>query len=191
MPQVPKSLDPSLSARHRFGADLRQWRERRGLSQAALARLVHVSPDLIAKVEKADRRPAHELTETCDRILAANGALAGLWTQMERERRDHLRVATPVDPELATHWSRMLTVLAATDNAIGVRGLRGIVADELRLLDRHRSAATGPLRQRFSQIHARWLEFARWIADNDGEPAWAADWLIQAEQLAAEADDPI
>src|SRR2546421_11506177 len=103
MAQVPMSLDPSLSARHRFGADLRQWRERRGLSQAAVARLVHVSPDLIAKVEKADRRPAQELTETCDRVLGANGALAGLWPEIERERRDHLTLATSIDPELATH----------------------------------------------------------------------------------------
>ncbi|MBO0868125.1 MAG: helix-turn-helix domain-containing protein, partial [Micromonosporaceae bacterium] len=57
MAQAPRSLDPGRSARHQFGAELRRLRLARGLSQAGLARLVHVSPDLVAKVEKAERWP--------------------------------------------------------------------------------------------------------------------------------------
>jgi tRNA (Thr-GGU) A37 N-methylase/DNA-binding XRE family transcriptional regulator len=77
--QAPKSLNPDLSARDRFGAELRSWRQRAGLSQAALARIVHVHPDLIAKVEKAVRRPSHALAADCDAALGAGGALVGSW----------------------------------------------------------------------------------------------------------------
>lgn len=61
MPQAPKPLDPSLSARHRFGAELRAMRTERKMSQADLAREVHVHPDQIAKVEKATRWPTGDL----------------------------------------------------------------------------------------------------------------------------------
>jgi tRNA (Thr-GGU) A37 N-methylase/DNA-binding XRE family transcriptional regulator len=84
--QAPKPLNPHLSALDRFGAELRSWRERRGLSQAALARLVHVHPDLIAKVEKAVRRPTRELAVGCDAQLRAGGALLGLWLIAAAER---------------------------------------------------------------------------------------------------------
>jgi tRNA (Thr-GGU) A37 N-methylase len=84
--QAPKPLNPQLSALDRFGAELRSWRERRGLSQAALARLVHVHPDLIAKVEKAVRRPARELAVDCDGQLRTGGALVGLWLIAAAER---------------------------------------------------------------------------------------------------------
>jgi transcriptional regulator with XRE-family HTH domain len=142
MPQATRSLDPSLSPRHRFGAELRRWRQLRGLSQAGLARLIHVSPDLVAKIEKADRRPNRSLAETCDRLLGADGSLAAKWLEI---KPDEPKGATsPIDPELAAHWSRMLTMLAATDNAIGVRGLQGIIIEELCLLDRTRRGTAGP-----------------------------------------------
>jgi tRNA (Thr-GGU) A37 N-methylase/DNA-binding XRE family transcriptional regulator len=92
--QAPKPLNPQLSALDRFGAELRSWRERRGLSQAALARLVHVHPDLIAKVEKAVRRPTRDLVVGCDTQLRAGGALLGLWLSAAAER-DRTGAALP------------------------------------------------------------------------------------------------
>jgi len=86
MPQTPKRLEPQRSARNRFGAELRAWRQHRDLSQAKLARLVHVHPDMIAKVEKAARWPSRELAGYCDTVLRAGGVLAGLWIAVEAER---------------------------------------------------------------------------------------------------------
>ena len=86
MPQIPKRLEPQLSARNRFGAELRAWRQHRDLSQAKLARLVHVHPDMIAKVEKASRWPSRDLAGYCDTVLRAGGVLAGLWIAVEAER---------------------------------------------------------------------------------------------------------
>lgn len=97
MSQAPKSLNPDLSARDRFGAELRSWRQRAGLSQAALARLVHVHPDLIAKVEKAVRRPSRDLAADCDAALGAGGSLLGLWAPAAADpRRPHAPLPPPV-----------------------------------------------------------------------------------------------
>lgn len=75
MAQRPRSLDPAASAQAQYGALLRRWRLHRGLSQAELGRLVHVSGDLIGKIEKASRRPSPELVERLDTVLDAAGAL--------------------------------------------------------------------------------------------------------------------
>lgn len=55
MAQTPRELAPHTSAKHYFGAQLRSWREQRGWSQARLGEHLHVSSDLIAKIEKALR----------------------------------------------------------------------------------------------------------------------------------------
>lgn len=63
MGQKPRALDPSASAQAFLGARLRYWRERRGLSQDELGRLVHVSGDLLGKVERAQRRATAALID--------------------------------------------------------------------------------------------------------------------------------
>src|SRR3954469_24554653 len=75
MAQRPRQLTPHRSGLDAFGSELRSWRVRRGLSQDALGRLVHVSGDLIGKVEKAVRRPTRMMVESCDAALEAHGAL--------------------------------------------------------------------------------------------------------------------
>lgn len=42
---------------------------------AGLGRIVHVSGDLLSKVEKAERRPRSDLVARLDRALGAEGAL--------------------------------------------------------------------------------------------------------------------
>lgn len=75
MAQRPRQLQPYASADAYFGAQLRSWRTRAGLSQADLARQVHVSGDLIGKIEKAQRRAHPRLATDLDAALAADGAL--------------------------------------------------------------------------------------------------------------------
>jgi transcriptional regulator with XRE-family HTH domain len=76
MGQQPRTLDPHASPLAYFGAELRAWRGRRGLSQAQLGQLVHVSGDLLGKVEKAQRRPLPDLIRRLDTALGADGQLA-------------------------------------------------------------------------------------------------------------------
>ncbi|GAA3450553.1 helix-turn-helix domain-containing protein [Dactylosporangium matsuzakiense] len=75
MGQRPRQLTPEVSPRHTFGARLRQRREQQGLSQAGLAAKLFVSADLVAKIEKAQRRPSSRFVESADVALDAGGAL--------------------------------------------------------------------------------------------------------------------
>ena len=86
MGQIPKELSPYESVQHFFGAELRRWRERRGLSQHTLGQRTNFDASLIGKVEKAERTPSLTLAEACDRVLETDGALARLWPLVERER---------------------------------------------------------------------------------------------------------
>lgn len=73
MPQPPKHLEPGKSARHWFGAELRSQRVERGWKQRELAAMVHVSADLIRKVETADRRCTEDLARRLDAVLGTAG----------------------------------------------------------------------------------------------------------------------
>ena len=75
MAQRSRPLDPEASALARYGALLRRWRLASGLSQAELGRKVHVSGDLIGKIEKAARRPTLDLVKRLDAVLDSSGAL--------------------------------------------------------------------------------------------------------------------
>jgi ribosome-binding protein aMBF1 (putative translation factor) len=73
MPQRPRSLDPDASSLAKFGARLRAHRMERGWAQAELGRLVHVSGTLIAKMERAERRPQPDVARSLDTALHTDG----------------------------------------------------------------------------------------------------------------------
>jgi transcriptional regulator with XRE-family HTH domain len=93
MGQVPRELTPSRSARDLFGAELRYWRERAGLSQARLGKVVLHSGDLIARVEKAERWPSPGMAEACDAALGTGGVLGRMWPAVEQQRRREIEEA--------------------------------------------------------------------------------------------------
>lgn len=78
MPQRPKDLQPSRSARDRLGAEIRHWRVRRGLSQDQLGALVHVSGDLVSKLEKGQRTCRPHYAAGMDTVLETGGAISRL-----------------------------------------------------------------------------------------------------------------
>lgn len=88
MAQAPRKLSPTDSAQHFFGAELRHWRELRGLSQDQLGARVFTSGDTLSKVEKATRFPSRDVALACDEVLGAGGTLARLWDLANAQRRD-------------------------------------------------------------------------------------------------------
>jgi transcriptional regulator with XRE-family HTH domain len=68
-----KKLDPSLSLRNLYGAELRFQREKANLSQAELAELVYVTASFIANLESGRRRIQPELAAMLDRVLNTDG----------------------------------------------------------------------------------------------------------------------
>ncbi|MFJ8208136.1 peptide deformylase [Streptomyces sp. NPDC096033] len=58
-----------------FVAELKRWRDVRGLSQTALAQLVGYTPSYISKVESQQQRPSREFADLADEQLRAGGAI--------------------------------------------------------------------------------------------------------------------
>lgn len=70
MSQTPRTLQPALSERHFFGAELRRPRERANLSRVRLSVMIRFGADLVCRVETVDRFPSCEFAEACDKALA-------------------------------------------------------------------------------------------------------------------------
>ncbi|MEV6929663.1 helix-turn-helix transcriptional regulator [Dactylosporangium sp. NPDC051485] len=204
MAQRPRQLTPHRSGLDQFGSELRSWRVRRGLSQDALGRLVHVSGDLIGKVEKAVRRPTRMLVESCDTALDAQGALlvalasadeSPTPAQADSPAAD---VGEPTDPlvvsgslnDAVNSWQQMLAMLTtATDDHALVRA-EPIVRGQLQVMARLRTAGLGSPAPDLMVVEALWAEFLSWIHDNTRPLGGGARWLDLAERLASDADAP-
>jgi transcriptional regulator with XRE-family HTH domain len=72
------SREPGRTPRQVFGAMLRYYRERAGLSRPDLARQVSKSVSLIQAIELGQRAATAEVTEDLERVLPADGALMRL-----------------------------------------------------------------------------------------------------------------
>src|SRR5947209_7262658 len=75
-----------------FGAELRYYRTRAGLSQKDMAALVHVSNDVISKIETGERPPAEDFPPRLDAVpeLDTRGALTRLWNHLKKGQKQRL-----------------------------------------------------------------------------------------------------
>ena len=75
-----------------FGAELRFYRTRVGLSQKDLAARATVSHDVISKIETGERPPAEDFPPRLDAIpeLGTGGALTGLWDHLKKGQKQRL-----------------------------------------------------------------------------------------------------
>ncbi|WP_327681066.1 helix-turn-helix domain-containing protein [Kitasatospora sp. NBC_00458] len=74
--EPPQSVEP-------FIAELKRWRDVRGLSQSALAKAVGYTPSYVSKVESGQQRPSRAFAEQADRVLHAGGALRRAFGEIE------------------------------------------------------------------------------------------------------------
>lgn len=70
-----------------FIAELKRWRDVRGLSQTRLAALVGYTPSYISKVEGGLQRPSREFAEKADEHLRAGGAIRRAFLALETKPR--------------------------------------------------------------------------------------------------------
>lgn len=107
MGQQPRELDPLASPRAFFGAELRSLRVRCGVSQSELGRLVHVSGDLVSKVEKGERRPMPDLVARLDATLGAGGDLIRVAAAIDEPARLQRPPAVPATRQVGSaEWMR-------------------------------------------------------------------------------------
>jgi hypothetical protein len=114
--QRPAELTPLASPRHFFGAELRYWRQRRGLSLAQLGSAVYASADLIGKVEKAQRWASGALVNRCEAVLDSGGVLPRLHLFAAAERCPS-RAPTPADDAAGAASSTPVVVIVPVHNA--------------------------------------------------------------------------
>jgi transcriptional regulator with XRE-family HTH domain len=86
---MPREDDLDGTPQGVFGAELRYYRERAGLSQTDLAALVNISHDVISKIETGDRPPAKDFPERLDAVprLDTRDGLARLWGNLRKGLR--------------------------------------------------------------------------------------------------------
>lgn len=87
-----------------FGVELRRRREAGGYSLANLGRLVHVSGDLIGKIEKGQRTASPDLIRRLDDLLVAEGALVESVHHLQPRAEDV--VLTTKHAAAAILWAR-------------------------------------------------------------------------------------
>jgi transcriptional regulator with XRE-family HTH domain len=88
---MPNDADRTGTPAGVFGAELRFYRTRAGLSQKDLAALIHVSNDVISKIETGERTPAEDFPPRLDAL-----------PELDNPKRPHPPVGQPEEgPEAA------------------------------------------------------------------------------------------
>ncbi|GAA2726572.1 helix-turn-helix transcriptional regulator [Actinocorallia aurantiaca] len=132
-------IDPGRSIREFYAFHLKRHREAAGLSQPALAALVHVSPQLIGHLENGIRRPTPRLSRTLDAALGLNRFFESLFPRLVEESGIPVGFAEYTDEEarasLIKIYSQFIVagLLQTQDYAREVlrRGVRADKLDEM------------------------------------------------------------
>ncbi|GEB53493.1 helix-turn-helix domain-containing protein [Streptomyces cacaoi] len=80
-----KKLDPGASPLHYFGAELRWWRERAGLTLEQVGTRVYLTGSQIGQFETAVKVPRDEHVPRLDQVVGAGGALIRAWELAKRQ----------------------------------------------------------------------------------------------------------
>ncbi|MGW4330437.1 helix-turn-helix domain-containing protein [Nocardia sp. NPDC004573] len=186
MGPAPRSFKPHATAETLFGAELRALRVAAGLSLRQLAPLVHVSHDLLARIEKAERRAQADLVVRLDAVLEAGGRLSRLaapFTESGVLATRHL----VVEPDSAETTLRdLITRVRAADHTMAAEHLNEVVAcaDAAKkvvpqLAKSHRSS----LLRVIAEAH----QLAGWMLFDRGSVALADKSFVAAKRVAEQA----
>lgn len=91
-----ESTEPS--SQDVFVAELRRWREVRGMSRTALAVEMGYSRSYVSKVESKHERPSREFARVADQALKAGGAVRRAWRELEAGRPPPAQRPAPTEP---------------------------------------------------------------------------------------------
>ncbi|MFK0190676.1 peptide deformylase [Kitasatospora sp. NPDC090308] len=100
-----------------FIAELKRWRDVRGKSQSALAKLVGYTPSYVSKVESGQQRPSASFAEQADRVLQAGGALHRAFTEAEAQGRLESAMPHPAALEPSAGDSQPTSLIVKHDDA--------------------------------------------------------------------------
>ena len=98
MGQRPRKLTPEAGPWHYLGAEMRAWRNQRGLSLAKLSKKILFNPSYMARAERGDQTPSADLVTAYDHALEASGALVRIYRRITEQPRQ--------DPSARVHVSK-------------------------------------------------------------------------------------
>ncbi len=193
-----RALDPDASPAALFGAELRALRQRRGLSLAAVGRLVHVSGDLVGKIEKADRRPQADLVVRLDRALEAGGTLVRLGRDVAAgevgasDADVPTTVAVPAlsPDDAATRLRLVIDAVRRGDHAMSDRGDPATLVAHARAAEEVLPRVGHDERARLHASIAEAHQLAGWMSFDHDRPRRAEQLLGTARSWAERAADP-
>lgn len=81
----PRELTPDRSARHLFGAKMRAFRERAGMSLEGLSDVVNISRSHLSRIETAEVMPPPSLPGTLDAAFGTDGIFGELYKLASKE----------------------------------------------------------------------------------------------------------
>jgi hypothetical protein len=97
--------------------------------------------------------------------------------------------ARELDPELVSHWLRLLHVLTRHSAMHGPGELLGPVRHQIGMIAEHRELARGRLRTELLRVESRWSDRAASLSNQTGDPRRRDAWTDHALALAREAGD--
>jgi transcriptional regulator with XRE-family HTH domain len=184
----------------------------RPLSQTVVADWLHVSQSSLSRIEQGSCRltiddingfarglrmpwalrwvDEHQAEEDVDPLSrrslfgAGVGAAFGL-----NATTAHPTAAREIDPELVSHWTKLLRLLGRHDASFGPHEVVAPVRQELALIAEHRRIARGDLRAQLVGVESRWAWFASWLSHDTGDWQRRDSWTDRALRLAEAADD--
>lgn len=187
---------PPDSARTHFGKRLRHWRSARGLSQAALGKLLGYDHTFLSRVESGDRWPSPDLAERADRALAADGELAGLGSLVERERRETEVGAAECLPsqlpgiDAPTAMWGLVAAYSRAGREMGGRDLLVPLEHHTRVVVQWQAGASGDASRALLALAAAFAELSGWARLDSADYANALFWYNSGHHWATLAGDP-
>ncbi|WP_327118959.1 helix-turn-helix domain-containing protein [Nocardia sp. NBC_01730] len=184
---APHRFDPRETAEALFGAELRARRKAAGLSLRQLAPLLLVSHDLLARIEKAERRPQPDFIDRVDHVLGADGDLRQLaepFTQVARQRT----LPISLEPDSAEPSLRdLIADVRAADHTMAARQLDELVAHANAaeaVVSRVEEDERTPLLRAIAEAH----QLSGWMLFDRGSVALAERSFTNARRIANRAD---
>ncbi|MFG3621290.1 multiprotein-bridging factor 1 family protein [Nocardia sp. NPDC047654] len=183
---APRSFEPRATAETLFGAELRARRVAAGLSLRQLAPLVLVSHDLLARIEKAERRPQPDLVDRLDAVLKTGGRLSRLAAPFTESARLSTR-RIELEPDSAEVTLRdLIARVRAADHTMAAEHLDEVVAYAeaakqvvLRLAEAHRTSLL--------RVIAEAQQLVGWMLFDRGSVALADKSFVAAKRVAEQA----
>lgn len=191
MANTLRKLDPQASPAALFGAEVRVLRLGRGLSLAALGKQVHVSGDLIGKIEKAERHPQPDLVERLDTALQAGGHIRDLGYELRGCPAETAATVPDLAPDSALPRLRQVVDEArATDHEMSERAPADQVLAHATAAERLIGRVGRADRYALGKVIAEAYQLAGWMSFDAGHTERATSLFTTSRHWADRAHEP-